>query len=186
MSHISFGHAASSENLELQPFDPDNDNDTRGLLGNVSRPQRARKSVDSAALRPTTTNDTRHSTIKSPPARHHRFSSRGQVLWPLQTAAWIASLLLFGAIIALLSVTHSRPQPEWSFRGHSITIGALLSVLGTLSTIFIMVPITASLGQLKWIRFKQQPRPLSEHELIDQASRGPWGSLKLLWKRRGG
>lgn len=167
---------------ELRDLDPD----SRGLPTDGIRAYRAAKSAESTTVRTRGAKDTAHGAKKSFRARCGNFFSRGQVLWPLQTAAWIGSLLFFAATIAVLWVTHNHPQPDWTMWNRSITISAILSVLGTVSTMLIMVPITASLGQLKWIRFQKGPRPLSELELIDQASRGLMGSAVLLWKRRGG
>ncbi|KAF3039979.1 hypothetical protein E8E11_004963 [Didymella keratinophila] len=40
--------------------------------------------------------------------------------------------------------------------------------------------------QAKWIRFKKSTAPLSDMESFDDASRGSWGSMKLLATARGG
>ncbi|KAF4458817.1 DUF3176 domain [Fusarium albosuccineum] len=43
-----------------------------------------------------------------------------------------------------------------------------------------MLPISTSISQTKWSWFLQN-RPLYDFQVIDQASRGAWGSLRLLW-----
>ena len=39
----------------------------------------------------------------------------------------------------------------------------------------------ALLGQLKWQHFESRPRRLIEFEIFENASRGPWGALDLLY-----
>ncbi|KAL8924374.1 MAG: hypothetical protein Q9172_002721 [Xanthocarpia lactea] len=40
------------------------------------------------------------------------------------------------------------------------------------------------ISQSKWIWFYRRPQRLSDVELYDQASRGPWGALSMLWRVR--
>lgn len=48
-----------------------------------------------------------------------------------------------------------------------------------------MIPVCACISQSQWAWFANgTPRPLYDFELIDQASRGAWGSLILLWRFR--
>ncbi|KAK7747175.1 hypothetical protein SLS62_009117 [Diatrype stigma] len=47
-----------------------------------------------------------------------------------------------------------------------------------------MVPITSCLSQLKWDHFQYRPNTLDHIQLYDEASRGPWGSLRLLFTAR--
>ncbi|KAJ0341233.1 hypothetical protein COL154_008993 [Colletotrichum chrysophilum] len=42
-----------------------------------------------------------------------------------------------------------------------------------------------SLSQYKWNWYKKSPRPLADFRVFDEASRGPWGSLKLLVTTKG-
>ncbi|KAF4552360.1 Hypothetical protein D9617_10g073410 [Elsinoe fawcettii] len=55
----------------------------------------------------------------------------------------------------------------------------------------VLVPIAAAIGQQKWLWFQlQKPgsrsyRSLEDMELLDSASRGPWGSIVLLFQRFG-
>jgi hypothetical protein len=44
----------------------------------------------------------------------------------------------------------------------------------------MMVPVAACLSQLKWTHFMRRPSPLDQLQVMDDASRGPWGSLILL------
>ena len=46
-----------------------------------------------------------------------------------------------------------------------------------------MLSTAACLSQLKWTHFESKPRKLRDLETFDDASRGPWGSLRLLFAR---
>ncbi|KAK7708993.1 hypothetical protein SLS64_006474 [Diaporthe eres] len=48
----------------------------------------------------------------------------------------------------------------------------------------IMLAAAACTSQLKWRHFTLLPRPLQHLQLYEDASRGPWGSIKLLFKLR--
>jgi Protein of unknown function (DUF3176) len=62
----------------------------------------------------------------------------------------------------------------------------VLAFLTSLAKIAFMVPIVEGLGQLKWNWFlSSQPRPLSDFEVFDQATRGGLSSLKLILKFKG-
>lgn len=50
-----------------------------------------------------------------------------------------------------------------------------------------MIPVSVAISQAQWAWFDQkstEPRPLYDLDVIDQASRGAWGSLILLWRFR--
>ncbi|KAF2792355.1 hypothetical protein K505DRAFT_210984, partial [Melanomma pulvis-pyrius CBS 109.77] len=46
----------------------------------------------------------------------------------------------------------------------------------------LLVPVASCIGQLKWLWFKAKPRKTTDLERFDMASRGPEGSLKLLFQ----
>ncbi|KAK7931155.1 hypothetical protein PG985_001867 [Apiospora marii] len=48
-----------------------------------------------------------------------------------------------------------------------------------------MVPLVQGMSQLKWVWFSSKPRPLADFQLYDEASRGPWGGVKILFKLKG-
>lgn len=59
-----------------------------------------------------------------------------------------------------------------------------MSILATASKASLLLTIGTSIGQLKWIWFQQGPkRPLYNLQSFDDASRGPLGSLKILFQR---
>ena len=97
-------------------------------------------------------------------------------------ACWVASLAFFLAIIATLSSFDGRQSPELK---NGITLNTIVSILATLGTFMLMIPVAAALGQMKWIWFMQE-QPFEDFQILDEATRGPLGSVTLLASRRGG
>ncbi|KAI9720489.1 MAG: hypothetical protein M1828_005660 [Chrysothrix sp. TS-e1954] len=118
------------------------------------------------------------------PGLHHRAFRwwTKQSWWPTDTFNAVLSLVIFGSVVTILAVFEGQPNPEFKF---GITLNALISVLATLGTFTIMIPCSDALAQLKWTWFIKE-RPLEDFHVIENASRGPTGSLLLLIKRRGG
>lgn len=54
----------------------------------------------------------------------------------------------------------------------------------TLLRLFMLYPVTAAMGQLKWHYFRRRSsRPVSDLKAFDDASRGISGSLQLIFSR---
>lgn len=98
--------------------------------------------------------------------------------WVWEFGSWIASVLLLGGIALTLSIHNNQPLPKWPV---GITINALISLLSTFSTSALMLVLTSVIGQGNWISFSRNEHRLSDFQPYDEASRGPWGSLKFLF-----
>ena len=109
--------------------------------------------------------------------------SIGSDWWFIEFVCAILSLICLLATLWILRWQHNRPLPEWEY---GITLNAVVSALVTLAKSLMAATVATCLGQLKWTQFYQQSgAPLAELENVDQASRGAWGSLKLLsWPKR--
>ncbi|KAK3395213.1 hypothetical protein B0H63DRAFT_386978 [Podospora didyma] len=103
--------------------------------------------------------------------------------WTYEMVSMLVAIAAVGSIIAVLSYYDGKPLPSWP---SSLTINAVVAILATVATASMSVPLSSGLGQLKWIRFKEGRAPLSDMELFDDASRGPYGALNLLLRARGG
>ena len=76
-----------------------------------------------------------------------------------------------------------RAAPQWPL---GITLNTLLAFLAAFAKIAFMFPIVEGIGQLKWMWFTSpSPKPLSDFQVFDEASRGTWGSIKLLVQSKG-
>ncbi|KAK0377516.1 hypothetical protein CLIM01_05121 [Colletotrichum limetticola] len=99
-------------------------------------------------------------------------------IWALEIACIVLSTLLIGVIIVVLLKYDSQVQPKWPFEA---TLNSFLALFTTLAKAAFMVPVCACISQSQWawLNANGVPRSLYDFELIDQASRGAWGSLIL-------
>ncbi|EUC37420.1 hypothetical protein COCVIDRAFT_14489 [Bipolaris victoriae FI3] len=103
--------------------------------------------------------------------------------WAFEMMAIFVALGAVAAIIGVVFKYNGRALPDWP---HDITLNALIALMATCANATMSVCLSSGISQAKWIRFKQKPTPLSDIEVFDEASRGSWGSLKLLVTGRGG
>jgi Protein of unknown function (DUF3176) len=83
-------------------------------------------------------------------------------------------------MVLLLGVYNNRRLPTYWPIG--ITLNAEIAILSAIFKYTLAVPIDEAMGQLKWIWFRgESPRQLIDFERFDEAARGPWGSLCLVW-----
>lgn len=104
-----------------------------------------------------------------------------------QAWSWEISSLCCGLVflllnVVILSIINGQPLKPWILFGHSISPNTLISIFSTLSKTSITLPLAEGLSQLKWTYFRQRSHPVVHMQLFDEASRGPWGALKLVWR----
>lgn len=100
--------------------------------------------------------------------------------WWKEILTWLLATVALLTIVVLLAAFDGKLVRQWHSR---VSINTMIAVLAQVEVSALMVSVQASLGQLKWIWFQQQ-RPLVGMETFDSATRGPEGSVKLLWKMR--
>lgn len=115
-------------------------------------------------------------------AKWRQFLQVASTYWLFEFFFWTFALACFLAIVGVLFAFDGQLVPAWHW---GITLNALVSLLASLATFALMVPVTACLGQLKWLWFRGTRR-LTDFELIESAGRGPSGSIRLLLSGRGG
>lgn len=71
--------------------------------------------------------------------------------------------------------------PSWPLK---ITLNSFLSLFTTLAKAALLVPVSAAISHIQWSWFRGSTKPVYDFYLIDQASRGAWGSIALLWRFR--
>lgn len=96
--------------------------------------------------------------------------------WLWEILGWLLSVLCFTAIVGVLIEYDGKTVPHLPL---NIKLNSIISILATFGLSALMLPIDAGLGQLKWNRLRRK-LPLAEFAQLDQASRGPYGSLLLL------
>lgn len=104
--------------------------------------------------------------------------------WIWECLSVFLSVGCMAAIVAVAIQFNGKPLNDWSIHdselGRSISPTAVVSFLGVLGRSACLVVLAGVISQLKWLHFNKRSRPLYDMELFDEASRGPWGSLRLL------
>lgn len=110
-----------------------------------------------------------------------------QRLWSLQAIAPCLCLATFVSMVIVLQHYNGRRQNEWPY--HYLTLNGLVALLATITRASAMVSVADCLCQGKWDWFtprsSHKQKSLAHMEGFDEASRGAWGSLKLLWMLKG-
>ena len=97
--------------------------------------------------------------------------------WWWEIGSALLSITSICLIIAILARVSDKSLESWSLW---IQPNSLISVLTTIGKTALMVPVTSCLAQLKFGYFRQK-RSLDKLQLFDDASRGPWGALMMLF-----
>ncbi|KAI1457061.1 hypothetical protein F4805DRAFT_205981 [Annulohypoxylon moriforme] len=101
-------------------------------------------------------------------------------IWWLEMSACLLVVATIGALVGTVQPYQGRPLPQWPY---SLSINTIVSFYSEIMRAAMILVLGECLSQLKWSWFTQ-PRPLDHMEYYDNASRGPWGSAKLLWALR--
>jgi hypothetical protein len=102
--------------------------------------------------------------------------------WGLEFLALMGSLCSLGVMVILLSQFDGSPTFHW----YGLSLNVIVSILSTASKAWLLLAVSATVGQWKWIMFSQRKHNLRDFEIVDDASRGPLGCMKVLLRRKGG
>lgn len=103
------------------------------------------------------------------------------VAWKSELLAVFFSLGSAIAIAVVLKAYDKKPLIDWNFPA---SLNTVVSTLGVISRATMAYALSACLGQHKWTWFQSRRDTLVAFDRFDGASRGPWGSLKLLYQLR--
>ena len=98
--------------------------------------------------------------------------------WLLELSACGGSLLALFATFIFLHHYDGRAQPDMPC---NVTINSVTSLLTTIMKALMLVAVTACRSQANWIHYKTRSHAFKDFLVYDSASRGPNGSLQLLW-----
>ncbi len=112
---------------------------------------------------------------------------RGQGLGAVRS--WLPEILccvvgvagLVGVVV-VLKVFEGRAVRDWPL---GVSINTVVAFVVAVCQVVLAVPLGEGLAQLKWNSFARGARPLGDFEAFEDARRGPVGSARLLWKRKG-
>ncbi|KAK0652754.1 hypothetical protein B0T16DRAFT_406744 [Cercophora newfieldiana] len=122
-------------------------------------------------------------TEKERPGRWLRFSGVLRRFWVLEVLWCFVGLGSAAAIIAVLAQYDGQKAPEWPL---GVSLNTFLAFLASLAKAALLIPVTEGLGQLRWIWFTRKARRADDFELFDSATRGTFGSFRLLISLKGG
>ncbi len=137
-----------------------------------------KKNLNSPTVHQVSLQDSEGGSVSSSSSKHLKGGT-----WTVEIISFIIALLALGAIIGVLAHYNERSMPSWPT---GMTLNTLIALLTAISNAALASPLQQGLSQLKWINFKRESRPLTDMEAFDDASRGIWGSIKLLVMGRGG
>ncbi|KAF5579091.1 hypothetical protein FPANT_9749 [Fusarium pseudoanthophilum] len=98
--------------------------------------------------------------------------------WGLEITALALSLIAFGLMIYLLY--HSAGEPISKWNKTYVSLNTAVSILAGTSRACLAFAISMCLSQRKWNWLSGAAQPLVDFDRFDAASRGAWGSLRLL------
>jgi hypothetical protein len=87
-----------------------------------------------------------------------------------------------GIIAIVLWKQDGKAMPNWKL---GITINAFISIFSGFAKSALLLPTAEALGQLKWDWFRRSEKKMLDFEVMDSASRGPWGSMVMLARTKG-
>ncbi|KAK4921732.1 hypothetical protein LTR49_010838 [Elasticomyces elasticus] len=86
-------------------------------------------------------------------------------------------------LIAIAAVSSHYKDKTTPHLPYGITLNAVISILATTSRSLLIFTVAAAIGQLKWCWYRHE-RDVNDIQSFDDASRGPWGSVTLLFPPR--
>ena len=84
--------------------------------------------------------------------------------------------MIFPADIIILGLADGQPPTKLT---QLVTINSVIQFVTNVAKFAFMVPIISAMGQLKWLWFKHEARPLTDFLLHDGAAAGGLGTVKF-------
>lgn len=98
--------------------------------------------------------------------------------WLLEISSLLCSIVSFAGLLGLLIRFNDKPLSEWKVSG--ISINTPIAVFASISRASLALAVSACIAQFKWNWFSKYEEPLIDFDRLDAASRGPWGSVRLM------
>jgi hypothetical protein len=98
----------------------------------------------------------------------------------------IAMVFSVGCIVAIAFTVGNYNGGAIPLLRWGITLNTLIAVLSTAARAALIFVVSSSIGQLKWCWLARRGTRLQDIQVMDEASRGPLGAIKVLAKWIGG
>lgn len=160
----SIGYPSGGEELPSSPL--------RSIASGQSLPCRANGDAPSASHEP----DGDHLTSPSNADEPNVWNT-----WWLEIAACAVAISSLLATFATIYSYVGKPSPDWP---KWLSLNTVVSIYALLLKLSVLLVAAEGIGQLKWHWFSNTNRPLYDMVKYDDATRGPYGALMLLWRLR--
>ena len=115
--------------------------------------------------------------------------------WIWELLGVLGSALAILGLCILLLIFDNHPLPSWSYtynreisgfqdqdKAVHITLNSIIEAISIVARLCLLIPITRSLSQLKWVWFAEKERPLVDLGYFEAASRQSLlDNIKLIW-----
>ncbi|KAM5349283.1 hypothetical protein ACJ41O_005790 [Fusarium nematophilum] len=98
--------------------------------------------------------------------------------WSLEIGALLLGAASFGALLYLLVAYDGKPISEW--KKFPLSLNAVVSILAGVTQAALAFVVSMCLSQGKWNWAAKFVEPLVDFDRFDAASRGAWGSARLV------
>ena len=102
--------------------------------------------------------------------------------WLPEVLCCVVGVVGLVGVVVVLRVFEGRAVRDWPL---GVSINTVVAFVVAVCQVVLAVPLGEGLAQLKWNSFARGARPLGDFEAFEDAKRGPVGSARLLWKRKG-
>ncbi|KAH0548667.1 hypothetical protein GP486_007789, partial [Trichoglossum hirsutum] len=97
--------------------------------------------------------------------------------WRWELFTWFLGSVGFMLIIVLMGTFKDKPITMWKSK---VQITAMVAALSQVAQSALIVSVSSCISQAKWIWVREDRRAI-DLQRFDDASRGPDGSIRLLW-----
>ena len=135
----------------------------------------------------TTANGNAASKEAHSPKDHHQYRRKLTTTlrwWIPELLASLMAVISLLAIDAVLNVYDGHTLTSLALP-HSLSLNSLVAILATLNRMFLTVPLASCISQEGWLLFakkRTRSRRLQDLASYDDAAKGAWGSLLLIFK----
>ncbi|KAH8727700.1 hypothetical protein GQ44DRAFT_770257 [Phaeosphaeriaceae sp. PMI808] len=98
--------------------------------------------------------------------------------WAAEIVSCALSVLALACLVAILRYFDGYVVTKMPLK---ISINTLVAVIAAVIKSSLLLPVAGGISQSKWLWFSKA-RSLIDFEHFDSASRGPWGSLRLVFR----
>jgi hypothetical protein len=98
--------------------------------------------------------------------------------WTWEIAGAGLSVICLVLLVVFLKYADGAEYDTWQYR---LSPNTIASAIVTVAKASLLLIVSSSLSQLKW-NPPNEKTLLYHFQVLDQASRGPWGSLEVLWR----